>query len=1348
MKGKRLGKLAFAFGLLLFLFFGSRGAAPSSANGETTIQLEFATFDPVIDGEPAVPSHLQANPQTAYVLIQMHGPLQPDWTADLQAAGVRVYGYLANYTYLAKLTGDGRNAVESQSGVRWVGSYHPAYKLSPTLASGRLAVLLFPDADVAQTAAAFQMAGAAVLEQNNDAGLIIVNAANSLIPLLAQNENVLWIQNDSQMEELNDDARWVSQGNVPFTTPLHDRGLTGAGQVAGAADSGLGVYEFGGNTTPNIPSCYFLDDGNNGNGGTPLPPGESHRKVIAYTAPEGAIGDTTDGTGHGSHVVGSIVGDKAPWNVRSEADGQAYEARVFFQDIGIGFPVGLINPPSDYRLLFEQAYDPDGDGLYDPANEPRTHSNSWGGADPIYSLETAQVDEFMWTHPDFLILFAAGNQGPGPSSIGQPATAKNIVTVGGTENGLADPNSMGYFSSHGPAPFGRMKPTLSAPGDRVTSAASGFLTPDPCGTTEKTGTSMATPTVQGIALLMRQYLWDGYYPGGAANSGPRIHPSSALLKGMLINSGRPMSGAHTDNGTGAAWPSNGQGWGRVTADDVLYFQGDQRALWLHDEYALDGSAGFDASGQTRTYTFTVSDSQPFAAEPVKVSLSWTDYPGLPPAGGALINNLDLVVTGPDGAVHIGNDIFSNDFNGLADLPPVTPDLINPWEVVFLENPLPGDYTVTVTAGNIASTILDPTRKQGFALVVTGDLVSEQGRAEIEYPEYEVNPADAARLRISDAGLNSNPDGIESVTAVVSNGAVNVTVTLVETAENSSVFAGEVLLTADGSAGLLAAPGDTIRLSYQDADNGQGLSVEAYDTAKIAQRTLNFINPPVLTDPGDTDPDGVYDLTWSPPENTDRLTGYIIQETTAFSLTLFDDAEGPITDNWTTGQPLTPWASDGLYQHSGSSAYWSGRGDILTSIDTALTLNHDVVVPAGLTSAQLSFYSRYYNDVNDYGHVEVSVGGGSWQRLRRLYADPRVVPVNGRFQYHQFDLIDYIGQSLRVRFRYDNGVASFPPDSPGWWIDDVVISGGSWQTIAVTGAAVTSYTVNGRLADQYFYRVRGLYTDGTVSGWSNVVDMVSEAATLPPTPEDEGHKTTGGGWLVTTGGKKINFGFNAQETADGFSGSLQLNDKQGNAKIHLNNVTLLDTVSGNCGGVPEMNNSLMFEGTGQFNGNNGASFRVCVQDNAEPGNGSDLFYLTCLSGCAYTTTGRVADNVIDGGNIQVRQRQESTGNNEPSSGEAATIILDPLLLSKGIAGQSQLFTVTVFDNNQDVLAGAPVVLKQIKSDGTIILFTGQSDMFGNVVFILVNLGQTTEYIATSNGVSSNSVDLDPASIISD
>jgi hypothetical protein len=1077
-------------GLLLAAALMAIGVPASLAGSVMKVRLLYATFDPIGEGEPAVPVELRASPASPYGLLQFHGPIRADWGSDLAALGVTFYDYLADFTYVVHVPAASRDAVAAHPAVRWLGAYHPAYKLSPTLQGGKMVVALFDAAAVP----ALQLAGATIVEQRLDGAdpFVVLQAAAPLIPALAAIDGVRWLQNAAPIAELNDDARWVTQGNLYRETPLYDHGLSGAGQVGAVADSGLSVYPFPGTLLPQTPSCYFLDDANGGAGGAPLLPGVDHRKVVAYTIPAGAISDFEDGSGHGSHVVGSVVGDRAPWSVLSPDDGQAYNARIYFQDVGIG--PGLINPPSDYNNLFGPAYDPNGDGIYQPADEPRTHSNSWGSADPIYSLESATVDRFMWSHPDFLILYAIGNNGPVAGTTGYPATAKNIVSVGAGENGLGDPDNMGYFSGHGPASTGRLAPAVSAPGDRISSA----LANNPCGVVEKTGSSMATPAVQGVSLLMRQYLWDGYYPSGRANPADRRHPSAALLKALLMNSGRPMSGDFVDNTNSGSWPANGQGWGRVTADDALYFAGDRRALWLQDEYALDGSAGFGAAGQSQSFTIEVAESAPFPGEPLEITLVWSDYPGAPPAGGPLVNDLSLTVTGPNGTIHLGNDAAGNDFRGQAELPPVTPllrDAINPWEVVYLENPAPGAYTIEVAAANLGSLLLDPGRRQGYALVVAGDLLSTQSRLAFDAPAYDLPGAAPAVVRLSDSDLNANPAAVESVQVALSAlpSGQSLALTLVETGPDSAVFAATVTLTTGSPAAgqLQVTAGGTLQALHAASGASAG--------AVIRPRPLTFGGPPALGDPTGG---ASFDLTWSAPPETADLVGYTLQESTIFARPLFDDAEGAITTNWVAGDLLAPWSQDGSYKQSGAASFYSGRGDANPGlvVNTSLTLNHDVTISPAAESARLTFYSRYANDLNDKGHVEISTdGGGSWAPLLILYADPFSKTLGTAMAHYQVELSDYIGAPFRLRFRYDNGVFSQLPDSPGWWIDDVVVEGGAWRTVATLGAGVTSTTIANRPAGAYHYRLQARYADGSATPWSAAVDAVVPAITVQAIP---------------------------------------------------------------------------------------------------------------------------------------------------------------------------------------------------------------------------------------------------------
>ncbi len=180
---------------------------------------------------------------------------------------------------------------------------------------------------------------------------------------------------------------------------------------------------------------------------------------------------------------------------------------------------------NDLYGLFQQAYNAGA----------RIHANSWGAdVSGDYNANSVTADDFIWDNKDFTITFSAGNAGEDANadgvvdndSIGAPATAKNVITIGASENdrlgnyqcdtGLAytsldtsyqggqtcasmggvnllgtprqrwgftanpvadDPSAgnagqMAAFSSRGPTDDGRIKPDVVAPGTWILSGYS------------------------------------------------------------------------------------------------------------------------------------------------------------------------------------------------------------------------------------------------------------------------------------------------------------------------------------------------------------------------------------------------------------------------------------------------------------------------------------------------------------------------------------------------------------------------------------------------------------------------------------------------------------------------------------------------------------------------------------------------------------------------------------------------------------------------------------------------------------------------------------------------------------
>jgi subtilisin family serine protease len=127
-----------------------------------------------------------------------------------------------------------------------------------------------------------------------------------------------------------------------------------------------------------------------------------------------------------------------------------------------------------------------------------------------------EVDRLVKT--GVVVVVAAGNTGYGKvdalsrsskmslsNSINDPGNSVLAITVGATHRDSPHMYGVSYFSSKGPTGDGRLKPDLVAPGERITSCASGRylvsgggqIPDDRPAYIDDTGTSMAAPHVSG-----------------------------------------------------------------------------------------------------------------------------------------------------------------------------------------------------------------------------------------------------------------------------------------------------------------------------------------------------------------------------------------------------------------------------------------------------------------------------------------------------------------------------------------------------------------------------------------------------------------------------------------------------------------------------------------------------------------------------------------------------------------------------------------------------------------------------------------------------------------------------------
>lgn len=663
----RLSKLArhprcplAAIGLVLLA--GTTASAQLASKPEAkSLKLQAAEIDTAAGKPLTVTDVTHAKGGERYIL-QLDGPLTPLREKTLHDAGVTILDYVPDDAVIVNLKDADPAKAAAIPFVRWQNVVERPWKVDPTLGARQfetaerreldrrgltpVLITLFKDADqseitaVSTSIAALQ--GATVHRRASiaDNPVIVATIRFDDIPRVDAFPQVQWIEEAPEITERDSSANWIVQSNIPNTNSLWDKGLTGLGQIIGFLDSSLDWQH-----------CALSDVN---------PIGPSHRKILAYNW---RLAVTTF---HGTHVVGLAVGDDG---TPDELRGVAYQSKIVFNTT----PSFLESDAFERLELHHQ-------------QGARIHSNSWGENDiSTYTGLVRGVDDFCWKYEDSLVLVAGRNGSPG-TPVSRPENAKNVIAVAasGDDPGQDNPCS----GPTGPTLDGRRKPDIFAPGCNLISASAGSA----CNTTAATGTSMATPLVSGTAALMRQYFVDGYYPSGTP-SNPSYTPSSALLRAMIVNSGQDMTYF-------ADYPSDGEGWGRLNAEKVLYFPGDTSRLFVADRR---NNAGL-TTGLVAEHTFTVTPG----SDPLRITLAWTEPPAAAGASVAQVNDLDLEVVSPTATTYLGN-VFSAGESATGG----SADHANSIEQVHVLAPAAGVWTVRVkaTAINVG--------QQGYAIAVTG-----------------------------------------------------------------------------------------------------------------------------------------------------------------------------------------------------------------------------------------------------------------------------------------------------------------------------------------------------------------------------------------------------------------------------------------------------------------------------------------------------------------------------------------------------------------------------------------------------------------------------------------------------
>lgn len=308
-------------------------------------------------------------------------------------------------------------------------------------------------------------------------------------------------------------------------------GATGVGSVAANVDTGVQY---------NHPALVNQYRGNLGGGVF------NHNYNWYNTAPSATCPDPNvpcDDNGHGTHTMGTEVGDDGGTNQVGVAPGAKWIAAY-----------GCC--PDNETLLEAQQFmvaptDLTGNNP-DPSKRPDALNQSWGGPGGSEIFESVIA---ALRASGIFPTFSAGNSGSTCGTLGSPGDNPSAFNVAATTS----TDTIASFSSRGPNPFtGQTGPNVSAPGNGVRS------TYPPNTYASLSGTSMASPHVAGaVALLI--------------SVEPKLRGRVAETEELLRKTAVQLTSAQTCGGVpGSQIPNNAFGWGRIdvkAAADMIYHAG-------------------------------------------------------------------------------------------------------------------------------------------------------------------------------------------------------------------------------------------------------------------------------------------------------------------------------------------------------------------------------------------------------------------------------------------------------------------------------------------------------------------------------------------------------------------------------------------------------------------------------------------------------------------------------------------------------------------------------------------------------------------------------------------------------
>ncbi|MCA8973879.1 MAG: S8 family serine peptidase, partial [Planctomycetes bacterium] len=548
------------------------------------LHLRYGVFDPTRDA-PVIPAPLLAGGDTNLQIVQFDHAFTDADRDRLRRLGATLCSPLPHNALVVRIAAGKAAALATATGVRWVGPYHPAYRLEGALLTELAAGAPMPVrkydmvmTDKRRDKRALQQRveaiGGKVTDRHEQGLLFTAELTGPQLVSAARFDEVLWIDRWSAPELDMNNARIVQGSNHIEAL----RGYIGTG-IRGHVYEGVEA---------------------------------NHQD---FTVPMTNVRSSGAATDHGHCTAGCIFGNgTSHQNARGHAPG-AIGFYTEYASVTAGWSRNMVigDVVNVHNCMFTSA--------------------SWGGTRTTqYTSTSADSDDIVFDHriPWTQSQSNAGNQNSRPE-----AWAKNVISIGGVmhyDNSNPLDDNWGGGGSTGPAADGRIKPDLCNFYDMVWTSdrtgSAGYSNSN--STTGFNGTSAATPIVAGTnALAIEMYL------AGEFNHTPRVaggtpfqnRPYAQTVKALQIACATPYQFTQGNRYQ--------LGWGYPRVDKMF----DRRHVIsiIPEDRPI-------TQGATHTYTVDV----PSGMDELKVCLTFLDPAGNPAAALAAVNDLTLQVTAPGG----------------------------------------------------------------------------------------------------------------------------------------------------------------------------------------------------------------------------------------------------------------------------------------------------------------------------------------------------------------------------------------------------------------------------------------------------------------------------------------------------------------------------------------------------------------------------------------------------------------------------------------------------------------------------------------------------------------------------